>query len=455
MASITPPRTSTPRPSSRSWRWFWLALGLSGTAAFSAAAGALLAVGLTSTPLLQSSLSPDEEQIFGEGDRISATDFRMPRLTRPVNILVMGVKVLTSDLENPSRSAEDLGYHALVNDLDGLSDTMLLLGFDPADEKLAMLSLPRDTRTWVSGMGYTKLNEANREGGPALAASATSELLGDVSIDRYVRINVQGVEKLIDALGGVEVYVPYDMQYQDDSQHLYINLKEGQQRLNGDQALQILRYRYDGYGDIGRIQRQQTLIRALQEQALSPMTLTRLPKILSVIRENIDTNLSLEEVLALVGFASRMDRSEVQQLLLPGDFSEAGYELSYWLPDERAIDRMMAQHFSHGATLAALPSRGEVRIAIQDSTGDYYAIDDMIYRLEDAGYWNIVVVEDWREPLAETRIIAQQGDTRLASELQGVLSLGEVRTESTGSLQSDITIAIGQDWVEAGYEAEY
>ncbi len=449
MASITPPHASTSRTSARPLRWLLLALGLSGTAIASAAAGALFAVGLTSTPLLQSALSSEEEQVFGEGDRISATDFRLPRLTRPVNILVLGVKVLTSDLEETPRAADDLGYHALVNDLDGLSDTMLLLGFDPEDDNLAMLSLPRDTRTWVDGMGYTKLNEANREGGPALAASTTSELLGGVNVDRYVRINVQGVEKLIDALGGVEVYVPYDMQYQDDSQHLYINLKEGQQRLSGDQALQFLRYRYDGYGDIGRIQRQQTLLRALQEQALSPMTLTRVPKLLSVVRDNIDTNLSLEELLALVGFAARMDRSEVQQLLLPGDFSEAGYSLSYWLPDERAIDRMMAQHFDQDAELAALPSRGDVRIAIQNSTGDDYAIDDLIIRLEEAGYWNIGVNEYWSEPLSETRIIAQQGDTRLADELQQVLALGEVRTESTGTLNSDITIAIGQDWVEA------
>ncbi|MGB3614003.1 MAG: LCP family protein [Elainellaceae cyanobacterium] len=442
MASITPPSVSTHR-----FRWLWLTLGLAGTAVISAAAGALLAVGLTATPLLQSSLTPDEEQVFGEGDRISATDFRLPRLTRPVNILVMGVKVLTSDLEQPLD--EDLGYHALVNDLDGLSDTMLLLGFDPERDDLAMLSLPRDTRTWVEGMGYTKLNEANREGGPALAAATSSDLLGGVGIDRYMRINVQGVEKLIDALGGVEIYVPHDMRYQDDSQHLYINLKQGKQRLNGDQALQFLRYRYDGYGDIGRIQRQQMLIRALQEQALSPMTLARLPKILSVIRDNIDTNLSLEELLALVGFAARMDRADIQQLLLPGNFSEAGYDLSYWLPDERGIDQMMAQHFDRGADLRELPQRDAIRIAIQDSTGDLYAIDDLIIRLEEAGYWNINVSEDWSEPLGETRIIAQQGDTRVADELQEVLTLGEVLTESTGALESDVTVVIGQDWVEA------
>lgn len=84
-----------------------------------------------------------------------------------------------------------------------------------------------------------------------MAARSASDLLGGVGIDRYVRINVLGVEKLIDALGGVKVYVPQDMKYQDDSQHLYINLKKGEQHLNGAQAVQFLRFRYDAYGDIG------------------------------------------------------------------------------------------------------------------------------------------------------------------------------------------------------------
>ena len=84
-----------------------------------------------------------------------------------------------------------------------------------------------------------KINEANRDGGPALSAQSVSELMGGIGIDRYIRINVQGVEKLIDALGGVVVDVPKDMKYQDDSQHLYINLKAGRQRLDGDKAMQF------------------------------------------------------------------------------------------------------------------------------------------------------------------------------------------------------------------------
>ncbi|WP_439566196.1 LCP family protein, partial [Gloeocapsopsis crepidinum] len=275
---------------------------MTGIAMLSATAGALLAVSLSSTPLMQSQLSPEEEAVFGRGDRISKTGLRLSELTRPVNILVLGVKVLSSDVDDPDVRSEDLGYHALVNSFEGLSDTMLLLRFDPEAEKLAVLSIPRDTRTEVEGLGTTKINTANAQGGPALSAKATSDLLNGVPIDRYIRINVQGVEKLVDALGGVTVYVPKDMKYQDDSQHLYINLKAGRHHLDGDQALQLLRFRYDEYGDIGRIQRQQMLMRALMEQALNPATLARVPQIMSVIQTNIDTNLTVEELMALVGF---------------------------------------------------------------------------------------------------------------------------------------------------------
>ncbi len=93
----------------------------------------------------------------------------------------------------------------------------------------------------------------------------------------------------------VTVYVPKDMKYQDFSQHLYIDLKKGEQHLNGEKFLQFARFRYDANGDIGRIQRQQQLMRSLVEQTLKPATLLKIPDIIEVIRNNIDTNLSLED----------------------------------------------------------------------------------------------------------------------------------------------------------------
>jgi LCP family protein required for cell wall assembly len=400
-------------------------------------------------PLLQSQLSPEDAAFFNQDDPISSgNSLQLPRLTRPVNILVLGVKVLSTDVDTSDQSVKELGYHALVNSFEGLSDTMLLIRFNPRTDQLVVLSVPRDTRAQVNGQ-LTKINEANRLGGPALSAEAISDLLGGVAIDRYVRINVQGVEKLVESLGGITVDVPKDMKYQDDSQHLYINLKAGRQHLNGDQALQFLRFRYDEYGDIGRVQRQQMLMRAVVEQTLSPATIGRLPKILSVIQSHVDTNLSVEELLALVGYAAQTNRANVQMLMLPGEFSTSGeYDRSYWLPTYARIDDMVEQYFGLGSTRSALASNpSSLRVAIQDSTGDELAVQSLIERLYDSGYRNVFVDRTPKESLAETRIVAQQGDRASAETIQQSVGIGEVRVESTGNLDSDITIQVGEDWV--------
>ncbi|MEL6493268.1 MAG: LCP family protein [Cyanobacteria bacterium J06634_6] len=446
-----PPRGPQPaKKKKRLPRWVGVSVLLGGITSISMAAGALLAVSLGTTPLLQSTLTAEEAAVFSSDEPIAtANSLQLPSLTRPVNILLLGVKVTSSDVHDYDAIYED-GYDALVNSFEGLSDTMLLLRFDPRDQQVTVVSVPRDTRTNVDGL-VTKINEANREGGPALSAQAVSELMGGVPIDRYMRINVQGVEKLIDALGGVKVNVPKDMKYQDDSQHLYINLKAGEQRLDGDKALQFLRFRYDDNGDIGRVQRQQQFMRALTEQALNPTTISRLPKILSVIQSHVDTNLSVEELVALVGYSSQRDRSDVQMLMLPGEFSNYDdYELSYWIPDYSEIDAISADYFdiangSYRVSEETDPSY--LRVAIQDSTYDDVAVQSLINTLYDTGYYNVFVDRTLRDPLQETRIVAQRGDLNSAESIQRFLGIGEVRVESTGSLESDITIQLGEDWL--------
>ena len=452
---LAPPFTSQSSKANQ-LRWLWLGFGLTGVAMLSATAGALLAVSLSTTPLMQSQLSPEEAAVFNSGG-ISTTNLRLPELTRPVNILILGVKVLASDLGD-APDPKLGGYDPVVNSFDGLSDTMLLLRFNPQTKKLSLLSIPRDTRTMVEGHGITKINAANGYGGPALSAQAVSDLLGGIRIDRYVRINVQGVEKLIDALGGVEVYVPQDMKYTDNSQHLYIDLKAGKQHLNGNKTLQLLRFRYDKLGDVGRVQRQQMVMRKLMEQALNPVTLTRVPQILSVIQSHIDTNLTVEELVALVGFGVQANRDDVQMLLVPGEYSNVGqYDASYWLPHRRSIASLMTQYFDlpeENVRRRSSGNPGYLSVAIQDSTGEPQAVERLVKKLKKAGYRNVYVAEAWKEPLSQTRIVAQTGDSNAAETVRQLLEFGEVRVESTGHLNSEITIQLGRDGLQQKNSAQ-
>jgi len=413
----------------------------------SATAGAILAMTMASAPLLQRKLSPQDAAVFSKGDLSSISNLQLPELTRPVNVLVLGAKVLTSDVsDEPPPGQKNLGYQALVNSFEGLTDTMMLVRFNPEAQKLALLSIPRDTRIEIPGHNVGKINEANSVGGPALAAKTVSQLLGGVGVDRYITINVQGVQALVEALGGVTVYVPKDMKYSDDSQHLYVNLKAGKQHLNGEQALQLLRFRHDEAGDIGRVQRQQMVIRALSEQALNPMTLARLPQIISVIRAYIDTNLSVEEIFALVAYASRVDRSKMEMLITPGEYGDIEtYGTSYWLPNVAKIQGMMAQHFNLGLnpTATSMPP-GKVRVAIQDTTRQGTP-NSWMNPLTKAGYSDVAIAEPYGEPLDTTRILAQQGDVATAESIRRLLGFGEVRVDGNGDLNSDVTIQLGRD----------
>lgn len=440
-------------------------LGLVSISLVSAVVGAFLAVTVSDVPpLKQAELSQEEQKVFSGTDMVAAQNLNLPELKRPVNILLLGIKVVRSDLENRGIPFEkqDVGYDHLVNSFHGLSDSMLLLRFDPEKEKVSVLSIPRDTRVNIRGYGVRKINHANDYGGPALTAKVASELLGGVKIDRYVRVNVQGVEKLIDALGGVTVDVPKDMKYNDFSQHLYIDLKKGVQHLDGNKTMQFLRFRYDEYGDISRVQRQQMLMRSAVEQTLKPATIVKIPKILSVIQSHLDTNLTVRELMALSNFASKTERSNINMMMLPGDFNDPNERVSYWLPNDSKIHHLMTQYFElpkNNADYAKLANNRyatlegvshintpRIKISVQDSTNSQQALQSSLDMLREAGYRQVSASQNWQEPLARTRIIAQSGDNEAAQEVRSILGVGEVVVESTGVLGSDVTIQLGRDW---------
>ena len=430
----------------------WLGLGTIG--AFSAAAGAFLAVSLTAAPLQQKLLSAADAAFFNQNGKeaFSRSLLQVPEVSKPVNILLLGIKTNLSDLKNSSGSdRKKTGYDAEVDSLNGLSDTMMLLRFDPQTQRTIVFGIPRDTKIDRGQFGTEKINAVDHESGPAAAAQAVSKVLGGVAIDRYIRVNNMGVAKLVDALGGVNITVPKDIKYQDDSQHFYVNLKAGKQHLDGLKLLGFLRYRHDANGDIGRMQRQQAVVKALSEQALNPMTIARIPQLFSVIQAHVDTNLTVEELIALGGFTMQNGKSKMQMLMMPGDYNGDGkHGTSYWLPDERGIQNMMARYFDHG-TLAPEQTRAEsLRVNIQDTSHFPDATNRLIKRLNRAGYQNVHIDNTLKlkEDLPTSQFIAQKGNPEVAEGLAKLLGFGEVKVENSGSLYSDVTIKLGRDWIQ-------
>jgi hypothetical protein len=248
----------------------------------------------------------------------------------------------------------------------------------------------------------------------------------------------------------VEVYVPEPMHYVDHTQRLFINLEPGWQRLNGEQAHHFARFRRDhlGLGDIGRVQRQQELLRALSRELLSPAVWPRIPKVLQVVRTHLDTNLTWEEVLSLAKFVLTSGGDRIDLVLLPGRFSQPGeFSTSYWLPDPAGIRRVAVSHFGLEAEVARIPPH-RLRIAVQNATGEPGMARRMVQELVRQGYAHAFAVEDSTQVLQQTEILAQSGDREGAKQIRAAIGLGEVRVESTGVLNSDVTIRVGQDWAQ-------
>lgn len=365
-------------------------------------------------------------------------------LGRPVNILVMGIDRVE---DAPPDSLQAFA---------GRSDTMLLLRFDPTDNTLKLLSIPRDTRVDIPRFGYTKINDANVYGGPALAANVVSNTLNDVPIDRYVRVTTNAFRELVDLVGGIEVFVPRPMVYKDVTQKLDINLAEGLQVLNGDQAEQFARFRKDANGDIGRVQRQEILLTSLQKRLNNPTIIPRIPQAINILQKSVDTNLTMEEILALANFGRQLDKAQIHMVMLPGRFSQPDEfdGRSYWILSNSGRDRVMDQYFGlNEQTQTDVTSDRSIKrlsIALQNATDDPALLEKVQNYLRQNNFRNVYTIHDAPQLLGETEIVAQKGDLRSANHLQALLGLGRVEASSTGDLASDLTLRIGLDashWV--------
>lgn len=405
------------------------------TAVVSAAAGAafILTVPLPKG-LGETTAPPPLSDLWQSGFRY--------QVSRPVTILIMGLD-----------EARDIDG-AAPTDLVGRTDTMLLARLNPETETINVMSIPRDTRVEIPGYGIDKINQANVEGGAELAAQTVSYNFNQVEIDRYVRVSTAAFREIVDLVGGVEVFVPQPMNYEDKTQGLVIDLEPGWQTLNGDEAEQFARFRQDDLGDIGRVQRQQILLKALRDRMINPKVITQLPQIVRILQNHIDTNLSTEEILALAGFGLQLDRESLNMVMLPGQFSTPDdYIASYWLADTNRTNEVMQEFFDAepDALLANNTPRRSIsrlRIAIQNASRDPYMARSVAEHLRNEGFRNVYLVEDWPDFNHQTTVIAQRGDLDGADFLEAVLGIGKVVADSTGDLSSDITIRVGDDWSE-------
>ena len=202
----------------------------------------------------------------------------------------------------------------------GLCDVIMLGSINTDNGNISFMQIPRDTYFNYTEASYKKLNGIyNSLGSASAVAKDLGKALG-IDIDFYLCLGLDAVEKMVDAVGGVDINVPFDMNYNDPAQNLQINLKAGNQTLSGQQAVEFIRYRA-GYvtGDLGRIDAQKLFLNAFAKKVVALANPLALYNVFKLICDNGETNVTSNDFISIGLKCMQAKTGKVSYMTAPGE----------------------------------------------------------------------------------------------------------------------------------------
>ena len=319
-------------------------------------------------------------------------------LTVALLLIVLVTVIMGLDFSNPDKTPEQVyDFSAVDNetgklnvlvlgvDKEGLrSDSIMLISYDFDDHTTKLLSVPRDTKMYVTDRNVTrKITEVhgmhNKEGklyGAGAVAEAVSAITG-VPINYYVEFSFDTVDKLMDILGPVEFDVPdiegggRGMNYDDPTQDLHIHLKPGVQKLSGNQIQQFFRYRKSNNGtsdgsDLSRVNRQQELLQAIVDQKVNLELITKVPGLFKELKSQLKTNLGTKDVVKYAGVLKNISSDSMSSFVIPGDTATI-IKKSYFVCDLAQTAEMISTNFGYNVTADDLTT--DISLSGKKATG--------------------------------------------------------------------------------------
>ncbi|VBB07887.1 Hypothetical protein LUCI_3152 [Lucifera butyrica] len=261
-----------------------------------------------------------------------------------INILLLGVD--NGDKEHPGTSRH--------------SDTVIVAGINTADGSIRLLSIPRDTKVDIPGQkGFDKIANAFAYGGPDLLARTVEESF-HIPINYYAVLDWQAFVKIVNILGGVDLYVEHDMNYEDPYDNLRIHLLKGYQHLDGLKAGEYVRFRHDELGDIGRVQRQQRFLKTFSSELFQWKTLFKVPAFISAYRQYIHTDIPAVAWVKMAVALKSLKGGGLYTEMLPGDFATINGS-SYWVVNKEETKQLLESMFMITDTKVSEISHGHTK----------------------------------------------------------------------------------------------
>ncbi len=365
-----------------------------------------------------------------------------------------------------------------------LTDTIIVATYDPKNQSASLLSIPRDTfvgKNPQTGTAMDKINALYLKS-PEKTLTKVNEITG-LDIKYYMVIDNEALIKLVDVIGGVEFNVPIDMVYDDDSQDLHINLKAGMQKLDGNKAEQLLRYRHGnldkktgrylgtypaeyGGNDYGRMRTQREFMIETVKQTIQAKNILKVKEIIDIAYEYIETNLSISTIKDYVPYAVNINIDAIQSAVLPGGSygptTKPSYPLWFFIPDKKETAKLINELYSNNSeseeetetdnsstnTTNSNVSKTEaskIKIEILNGSGSSESLDKLKKALSTKGY-KITKTTSTNDTAKTTIINKSDIDTEFIDNIKSVLGTENVSSNSVSSSDVDITIILGKDY---------
>lgn len=364
-----------------------------------------------------------------------------PRANDTVNILLLGMDI--GDSENISNTSARR------------TDTMILLNYNPRTDNIKVVSIPRDTLIEVEnahdGEGnyipYWKINAAYALGGEEEVIEQVEGLL-DITVNYLIEIDYAAFRNLIDAVGGVEMFIDRDMYYDDDAQDLHINFNKGETvLLDGQKAEEFFRWRKnnDGTGladgDLGRIKNQQKFISALIDKCTSPMIVTQIPDILKAVKENVITNMPGTE---MIKYGLKMISNSGTAMNTLQGYNERIYGQDFLVADS-SYNRSIIDSLKITSEADNSEEKKNSSIMVLNATRVNGLAGNLKTELEKLGYASISTGN--YEKSKESSILSNNKDLKkLLSDDTGIKNLS--KNKDSEYQDYDAVIIIGEDYLE-------
>ncbi len=355
-----------------------------------------------------------------------------------------------------------------------LSDTIIVASYNPKTQKATLLSIPRDTFIGTNknkANSYDKINALYQKS-PEKTLDTVNKITG-LNIKYYAVISNNALVEVVDTIGGVEFDVPIDMNYDDSSQKLSIHLKKGMQKLNGEQAEGLVRFRHNnnntsypssyGDNDLGRMRTQREFLKEVAKQTIKLKNITKIGSFVDILKENVTTNITNWSLIKdYIPYAIDFNTENLEMANIPGTTGSLGpNNLSFFIYDKSATEKLVKELFekqngtgnvgesnsstSNTTTSSKNTENAKIKIEILNGSGDSVLLTKATKALKNEGY--NVYKTGTTTPTAKTAIVNKTAvPVKITDEIKDLLGVGAISSNTTSSSTVDVKVVLGKDY---------